>query len=218
MYRLLGQYWPLGRVDKRWGIGSFLIAGFMLYGLLSRWPPWPWTLSWVGVGLLESLVLAAIVCSIFREKILARSRLMIPRLTAAIFVGYAPLLFSKDVWEAFQMMERQPISFLVFAGAMGSLIYLHLELAKSGISHVWLRAMFIWGVGLIEALVIGIIVSDVLGDSIGFKSEITNQSWVWKGFFGFLYWKVIFLAGALALLLGVILQMIWEDKPITEPI
>jgi hypothetical protein len=223
MLRLVTQYSPfqLSVHDLAWGLVCFLIASFMLSWFQSGWPPWRGTFSWT--GLLESFFLAGALWS-FSGRVLTHSHLIIPRLAAAIFVGYAPLLFSKDMWKTFQTMDWRPMFFLITVGMFGSLIYLRIELSKSlyGKWRIGGRVGFIWLVGIIEALIIGIIVSDVLGDWIGFSTEIADQtlreSWVFKGFFGHIYWKVTVLAGALALLLGVILQIIWEEKPITEPI
>jgi hypothetical protein len=91
--------------------------------------------------------------------------------------------------------------------------------------EIWIRVAHVFLIGLAEAFIIGLGVSEIFGEtaisgmSDSFKdvggeySIIAVTGWV-----GYIFPKVILLYAPLALFLGILLQLFWEEKTVAEPL
>jgi hypothetical protein len=150
-------------------------------------------------------------------------QIFLPRLAAGTIVGYLVLL-NNELW------QRVFDNVLYFSGKdglwpalarvilplLGVLVYLYIETNKmTGHKISWKKPIVVFLRGCAYSALIGVAVSDVFGASM---AEYYEASPAFQGFFGKIYPKVIFCHAPLALFIGVFLQLLWEDKILTEKI
>lgn len=146
-------------------------------------------------------------------------RLFLPRLIGGIVVGYMVLIFSNDVWIMIDRLFHSAnypancVVIIVLATAFAFFFLLN-EVRQTirNSSVALMRSALIWLMGIFQALVIGLVLSDLFGSGM---SPAANSGM--PGIFGNLYPRFILISAPLALLIGIFVQIIWEDKPITEP-
>lgn len=154
-------------------------------------------------------------------------QLLIPRLAACIMVGYFPLIVTDEIWLAVPQLVLYtswwppPFSFVIGTLALFvSWVYLLIEVSNkvSNRALAWRRTSVVFLIGLGWSLIIGLLVLDLVG--LAFKNRLESlHSLLWvPGLFGQIPVQVLLLYMPLALLLGIFLQIIWEEKPITEPL
>jgi hypothetical protein len=155
-------------------------------------------------------------------------RLFVPRLAGCIVVGYLPLVVGAETWQFIGELaqSRGEWRLLVMIGlailvACGYLVLeMHSIIGQS--QGLWSRALKIYILGLAWSLVIGLIILDILAptfkkiDEGKFLSE-AQITWV-PGLLGEIPWEILIGYVPLALLIGIFLQIFWEEKPITEPL
>jgi len=152
--------------------------------------------------------------------------LLTPRLIASLIIGFLPLVLAKDIW-LFAFSRNWPeLTFMTLSGLLLSFVYIRHEVFKSlGEKHLasaWRRSIRLFGRSLAYSFGIGYLLMDWFGEfflNAALKqmtyADISPVLW---GFLGCIPLKPLCLFLAMALMLGVILQMIWEEKPITEPL
>jgi len=143
-------------------------------------------------------------------------KMLIPRMLSGIIVGYMPLLFSKDTWEFALKVNRLEGAAIVLSALLFSLYYLFTEIQNvvQNTKTACYRGLRIWLIGLGESFMLGIIAQDLLA-----RPFIGNQGGTIMGLLGgLIYPKILLLFTPLALLIGIFVQVIWEDKPITHPL
>lgn len=150
-------------------------------------------------------------------------RLYTPRLFAAIIIGYLPLLLGEEVWKFGMHAEILTVIILVTSCLFVSFLYLWYEVNKNvenrenAIERIWK----IYTRGIMYSIISGIIVLDLICGTFYHnmkKSDIENYNNIFVGFFGVIDPKVLLVFFPLALLIGIFVQIIWEEKPITEPL
>ncbi|MDD3581431.1 MAG: hypothetical protein PHW74_10460 [Desulfobacca sp.] len=154
-------------------------------------------------------------------------QLFIPRLGACIMVGYFPLIITDEVWQASALFFAweswwPPPSVIVIAvlSLGASFVYLLIEVKNKVIERqlAWRRAINIFLIGLCWSLIIGLVILGLVGPAFKSRLDILNSLlWV-PGLLGDIPVQVLLLYMPLALLIGIFLQIIWEEKPITEPL
>jgi hypothetical protein len=188
-------------------------------------------------GFLIFLILVGLVGGLLwlgRDPLAASGlRLFVPRLAGCIVVGYLPLVVGVETWQfigelaqsrgEWRLVVMIILAILVAYGylvlEMHSLIGQNRELWRR---RLWSRALKIYILGLAWSLVIGLIILDILAptfkkiDEGKFLPE-SQISWV-PGFLGEIPWEILIGYVPLALLIGIFLQIFWEEKPITEPL
>jgi hypothetical protein len=157
----------------------------------------------------------------------ARMRLMFPRLLCATFVGYVILIIGSDVW-TYSITISGWIRLPIIIGALGAaLLYLKAEIdntvgetEEQKRKKVSSRAWDVWIRGCFYSLGIGLLLMDLFGVEFikhnGMMEEAKGN--LLLGYFGFIEWRVFLLLSCVAFLVGVFVQIFWEDKPITEPL
>jgi len=161
----------------------------------------------------------------------------VPRITAGIIVGYAPVFLIDEVWD----LARSPWPQLtVVMGLLGfiTLLYLYVEV-KSRIadpSEAFARARGIFLLGALQGVGIGMVITSLLGPFMAVRNwaaEDASMSVEWVQataapivgqlppvlgigpFYAFP--SAVMLFTFLSFFIGTFLQLLWEDLPITEP-
>jgi len=138
------------------------------------------------------------------------------RLASGIVIGYIALLFQSDMWKLALEIDRIKGSTIVFSASLFSLYYLFSEIknvVQNARTAIY-RCLRLWLIGLFESLALGIIAQDLLS---WFYIESHTNIGVTGLFAGLIYPKILILFAPLALAIGIFVQIIWEDKPITYP-
>jgi len=167
--------------------------------------------------LLYPILLIFFIVSFWRRVFLL-FKLLIPRLVGGIIVGYLPLILAGESWDMVIQMKVLE-GFCVTAFAIGfSLYYIFIEIHNT-VKDKWIslgRALRVFSTGLLESFVIGIVVSDLI--TRAFRPSLVTNIHTVPGLFGYIYPKLLYLYFPLALLIGIFVQIIWEEKPITHPL
>jgi len=153
-------------------------------------------------------------------------QLCLPRLLAGITAGYL-LLMNDGVWlYIFHETPKNLINSWIWLKILFPLSAVYIYIAEE-ITHVRGIRLKYKGVriflrGLSYALLLGLIVSDLFGDSMtksifqeGKYNEVVKNYGI-KGIYGVIYPEVLMFKAPLALFVGVILQLFWDDKKLTD--
>ena len=160
-------------------------------------------------------------------------RKLLPRLFGGILVGYIPLMSSEDIWKwLLTIKPAQAILVWVLAAGL-SYLYLLVEAGKAvsdgALSHrvkrdLRIRCAQVFLIGWAEAYLIGIVISELLGSTVmtglfpASDPLLQGPLYVVSGLFGLLIPKVVLLYAPLALSLGILVQLVWEEKTATQPL
>ena len=166
-----------------------------------------------------------IACSLYLAKRNPLTfKLKLPRLFGAIVVGYLPLLLGgKEVWKFGMNAQLPTIAMLVISCLFVSFLYLWHEVYNciENKENVFFRVWKIYLRAVFYSILIGIIFQDIMGYTfykIIDENIFTYYNNCLTGFIGVIDPKVLFIFFPLALLIGIFVQIIWEDKPITQPL
>jgi len=161
----------------------------------------------------------------------------VPRITAGIIVGYAPVFLIDEVWD----LARSPWpQLIVVVGLLGfsTLLYLYVEV-KSRIAdptEAFERARAIFLLGVLQGVGVGLVITSLLGPFMAARNwsvEGVDLSVEWVqasaapllgqlppvlgiGPF-YVFPSAVMLFTFLSFFIGTFLQLLWEDLPITEP-
>lgn len=157
-------------------------------------------------------------------------RLLLPRLAAGIVVGYFFLL----TYESWRGIFDSELGFLgdgtdcwltfarIVLPLFCVLIYIRIEISHvPGIVNSLWKPCHILVKGASYSILTGVVFSDIFGELMirsdpGILTELTGSEF--QGFFGTIYPEVIFYLAPLALFIGVFVQLLWQDKALTEKI
>lgn len=179
---------------------------------------------------------------VFVVKMIGRDRwypdiqVHLPRLAAGIIVGYL-LLLNDEAWGGiftrstiFSALNEE-IDLWLFTGKvfvpLGAVfIYILIEInnVRGICGNLCCRAVVITVRGLAYALALGILVSDLFGEAIVTRlSESFEKNQVplpdgLQGVFGQIYPEAVVYLAPLALFIGVFVQLLWQDRALTEKI
>ena len=159
--------------------------------------------------------------------------LFIPRLLAAITIGFLPLLLTGEIYQWFVVVLMQDISWtkwllfwlsILFCEGIVSL-YLLAEIKNYLGFYDIKRFAYVLLVGNLFSYCISIFGTIFMGkffiiDQIS-NNGISNQElFYFMGEFFSMGFPIslIILQASFSLLLGIIIQAVWEDKPITQPL
>jgi len=152
-------------------------------------------------------------------------QLHLPRLAAAILVGYM-LLLNDEAWQGILWLHAWPFFGGILIPIVAVALYILIEMNNvSGIGikyAIWRKALRLLFRGASYAVLFGIIISDLVGESIVARlvkanSEKPEPEFL-PGCFGNVYPEVLCLLAPMALFIGVFIQVLWEDKTLTEKI
>lgn len=166
-------------------------------------------------------------------------QLFLPRLIAGIMAGYL-LLMSDEVWRFISVewnvfsiqWEGYPSNWVNFPGwiiilksflpLIGVYIYIFIEISHvKGIINVSQKSRLFFSRAYSYSIIMGLMVSDIFGDSMikkdstidGLAEFITIQ-----GFVGHIYPQVLICLAPLSLFVGIVIQLLWDDKKLTDKI
>ncbi len=171
------------------------------------------------------------------QKDLAFFHSAVPRVGAGIIVGYLPVFLIDEVWD----LARRPWFPLgVTVALMGTttLLYLYVEV-KSRIRdprEAFSRARRLFLLGVLQAQAIGLMLTSLLGAFMVARTwgedgliSIAELRGVTPTFVGelprimgiepfYVFPTAVLLMTFFSLFVGIFLQLLWEDLPITEPL
>ena len=155
-------------------------------------------------------------------------RLLLPRLLGGILLGYIPLFSSEEFWKWLLSLKNQYIQIILFLSPLVlSFIYAYIEARNFLIEweptkrfrrEIYIRATKIFLIGLSEAFIAGILLSELLSDAIVSNLGLKTIPEPIVGFIGLIYPKIVLLYAPAALFIGLLVQLIWEEKSITQPL
>jgi len=162
----------------------------------------------------------------------------VPRIGAGIIVGYLPVFLIDEVWD---LAEQSPFYLAAVAGLLGSttLLFIYVEVQRriGDPQESFARARRLFLLGVVEAAGFGMLVTSLLGPlmavrnwgpeaAVGSMELLRSTEPAFLGelprivgidpFFAFP--TAVLLMSFLAFFIGVFLQLLWEDLPITEPL
>ncbi len=162
----------------------------------------------------------------------------VPRIGAGIIVGYLPVFLIDEVWDLASRPNAALDSVAVFLGLV-TLLYVYVEIARriSDTTVAFARARAIFLLGIVEAFCVGIVMTSLVGPfmvarnwsppsgevavealresmpmMIGELPHIVGVAPL------YVFPSAILLMTFLSFFIGVFLQLMWEELPITEPL
>ena len=144
----------------------------------------------------------------------------LPRLFAGIVIGYMFLFASDSIVNFVLAITPLQGALLLGLNLVLSAIFICIEIKRrlENEQGFWTsRIIGLLSLGIIKSILIGLVLNEAFGRLIG-NHAIKFESVVsFEGLLGnSLYPKVIILFIPFALLVGIVFQLFWEDKPITE--
>lgn len=154
-----------------------------------------------------------LILSLMHSKLLFR--LLLPRMLSGILAGYMVIVFTKDFWMiTAKMYSTANLFVVILITILISYTFLVNEVRRviRHQSSVHLRSLTVLLLGLFEALAVGMILCDLMGETMGVAFNLQPY-----GIFGRVYPAYVVLTAPLALFIGIFVQLIWDEKPISEP-
>ena len=162
----------------------------------------------------------------------------VPRIGAGIIVGYLPVFLIDEVWD----LASRPylaLSAVVFMLGLVTLLYVYVEIARriADTTVAFARARAIFLLGIVEAFGCGIVMTGLVGPFMVARNwspasgelpiEVLRESLppmigqlphvVGIGPF-YAFPSALLLMTFLSFFIGIFLQLMWEELPITEPL
>ncbi len=162
----------------------------------------------------------------------------VPRIAAGIIVGYLPVFLIDEVWD---LASRSVLTLTTLVGAIGlvTLLYIYVEVQRrlGDADLAFRRARGLFLLGVVQATAVGIAMTSLVGQfmvsrnwspgpielpiealrpslepMVGALPPIVGV----EPFYGFP--PVLLVMTFLSFFIGVFLQLMWEELPITEPL
>lgn len=148
-------------------------------------------------------------------------KLLIPRLLAGTLIGYLPILIGSELWLFIQNINAFE-GFIIVITTTGFCFYYLFSEVKNVVIDTRLalmRGLRIFLIGLLESFTLGLIILDLFARAFvhSFENDFELE-FVYGLFGGQIYPKILIILFPLALFIGIFVQIIWEDKPITHPL
>lgn len=145
-------------------------------------------------------------------------RLFIPRLIGAIFIGFLPLIMGQETWELPLKLDYWWTIVLSILSWFFAYSYLTVEchniIRKK--NDALKRGVSVFLMGLLYSLVFAFVIVSVMGRHFVISEDLKSK---WVDFMGTqIYCENIIFFASLALLIGIFIQVFWEEKTITEPL
>jgi hypothetical protein len=164
-------------------------------------------------------VLKTIKCMKWFSKI----KFYYPRLFVAILIGFLPLITQKDMW--LMPLNLSEVSIVFIGCVLLGLCYFYLsyECNKiiNDIKEAKKRALYPCLKGLFISLFFSVVICLSIGPAM-LCDRVENITGI--NYFltllelGKYFWKDIMLFALLALFIGIFIQLLWEEKTVTEPL
>ncbi len=162
----------------------------------------------------------------------------VPRIGAGIIVGYLPVFLIDEVWD---LASRQNVALdaVVLLLGLVTLLYIYVEIARriTDTTLAFARARALFLLGVVEAFAVGVVMTSLVGpfmvarnwspDSGETSLEVLRETLppmigslppvVGVGPF-YAFPSAVLLMTFLSFFIGIFLQLMWEELPITEPL
>jgi len=209
-----------------WALPSFLDQNWLLTGF-----------SWLPPALIFFLIGSVVLSAALKTRHWLYSQLLFPRLVGAAIVGMFPLLFSSQSWLVGLQSNFVPWLLLFLITYVSSFAYMFIEVYKtmkfvqgSTLQEALRTSLKIFCIAACETLVIVTVTSMFVFPSISqslfnqkgitdLNNNVPNLSvsiFPWLSFN--LFPSLILLWGGFALFIGSFVQLLWQDKRITDGI
>jgi hypothetical protein len=162
----------------------------------------------------------------------------VPRIGAGIIVGYLPVLFIDEVWD---LASRSAGMVFTLAAMLGliTLLYIYVEVQRrlGDTALAFARARGIFLMGVLEAFGAGMVITSLVGrimvsrnwSPTGSEIPVEQLRLGLEPVLGqlprvlgmepfFLFPSAVVMMTFLSFFIGVFLQLMWEELPITEPL
>lgn len=162
----------------------------------------------------------------------------VPRIGAGIIVGYLPVFLIDEVWD----LSRRPqvaLDSVVLLLGLVTLLYIYVEIARRipDTSVAFARARAIFLLGVVEAFGVGVVLTSLVGPFMVARNwsprsgevgiEVLRESMQpmigqlphivgWAPIYVFP--SALLLMTFLSFFIGIFLQLMWEELPVTEPL
>ena len=134
--------------------------------------------------------------------------IFLPRLAGAILIGFIPIATSEDIRNFANDIQLNILLYAVVVAVMLLISYIYLlfechkTIREPKVSIMCTkRSLLVLGVGFIESM--------VFSSALIIINFLRNEWWCWK--------TVLFFA-TFAFLIGILIQLLWEEKTVTEPL
>jgi len=153
----------------------------------------------------------------------------VPRIGAGIIVGYLPVFLIDEVWDLASRSGAVLASVATLLGLV-TLLYVFVEVAgklnDADVAFARARAIFVLGV--LQAFAFGVMMTSLVGRfmvSRNWPPEVVDGQlmgqlprFVGLGEPFMLFPSAVLIMTFLSFFIGVFLQLMWEELPITEPL
>jgi len=152
-------------------------------------------------------------------------RYTLPRITLATLVGYLALVSSDEIMTfAIEAYDHHPL--LAWATTLGSTMVAFLAIYVEARRRLetgrlaWPRAFRVLAIAAARSLALGWLILAPAGSLLLAGTEVIKRAQSWEGPVGGppIYPQLIFVLAPLALFVGIFVQTIWEEYPLTHPI
>ena len=162
----------------------------------------------------------------------------VPRIGAGIVVGYLPVLFIDEVWD---LASRSATTLVTLGALLGlvTLLYIYVEVQRRLVDTTlaFRRARGIFLLGVLQAFGAGMVIISLVGRIMVSRNWSPNGSEIpvdqlregLEPMIGqlpyivgldpfFVFPSAVVMMTFLSFFIGVFLQLLWEELPITEPL
>jgi len=161
----------------------------------------------------------------------------VPRVLAGIIVGYLPVFLIDEVWD---LASRPAYALIALSTLLGlvTLLYLFIEVQQrlGNTTVAFARARGIFVLGLLEAFSLGIVMTNLVGPfmvarnwSVGTEVPLESLRATLEPILGqlppvlgieplYMFPSALLIMTPLSFFIGIFLQLMWEELPITEPL
>jgi hypothetical protein len=174
----------------------------------------------VGFALLLLAALCALAVALFRD-------VLLPRMLGGIAIGYLFLFQGTDLWKLAVSQKAKSAGQVVMLVALviiASWLYLYFGEVKKVVHKTrdaMHRTLLIFLIGLSQSIGTGFLASGLLAPAIAreheWAAEMVLVGEVAGISFG-IFPRALLFQIPIALFVGIVSQILWEDKPVTEPL
>jgi len=233
--RSLSWHTPRNHALALLGLASPFVAASFFY---DRYPAAFDLLCTAEVALVNAAAIWFLLYRFCWKRDLSFFHASVPRIAAGIIVGYLPVFLIDEVWD----LANQPFAILgavsLFMGLV-TLLYIYVEVQRriNDRDEAFARARAIFLLGVLQAFGIGVVMTNLVGRFMVLRNWGAEKAGVVGSFADAGVTKFVgelprivgvepMLAFPSALLvmtflsffIGVFLQLMWEELPITEPL
>jgi hypothetical protein len=233
--RTLSWHSPRNHALALLGLTSPFVAAAFLY---DRFPAVLNLLCTAEVALVNAAAIWFLLYRFCWKRDLSFFHASVPRIAAGIIVGYLPVFLIDEVWD----LANQPFAILgavsLFLGLV-TLLYIYVEVQRriNDRDEAFARARAIFLLGVLQAFGLGVVMTNLVGRFMVLRNWGSEKAGVLGAFADTSYAPLVgelprvvgvepMLAFPSALLvmtflsffIGVFLQLMWEELPITEPL